>query len=154
MNFQFNIKSCSSGLLIFNFLSAFFNSFLYLFTDFIRADENSSLLPTHQQEATFITGPYLDGTGITNVTTQISTHAYLPCKVSISLICFYFSFIRSLMLSKMSNMMKFSTIKVIYLSINFHSIHSISASFIFVSFIFRMRKTYQKLIRLDRNTRK
>jgi len=50
-------------------------------TDLIRAEANSSSLPINQ-ETTFITGPYLDGTGITNVTTQISTHAYLPCKVS------------------------------------------------------------------------
>ncbi|XP_055707361.1 hemicentin-2-like [Phlebotomus papatasi] len=29
----------------------------------------------------FFTGPYLDGRGVFNVTTQIGTHAYLPCKV-------------------------------------------------------------------------
>lgn len=58
------------------FFSIFFGS-----TDLIRAEANSSSLPINQ-ETTFITGPYLDGTGITNVTTQISTHAYLPCKVS------------------------------------------------------------------------
>ncbi|KAG5679804.1 hypothetical protein PVAND_009342 [Polypedilum vanderplanki] len=58
--------------------TSFVASILY---DFIRADEDSSSLPINQQETTFITGPYLESTGITNVTTQISTHAYLPCKV-------------------------------------------------------------------------
>ncbi|KAL7037356.1 hypothetical protein ACKWTF_009178 [Chironomus riparius] len=57
--------------------TSFVASILY---DLIRAEANSSSLPINQ-ETTFITGPYLDGTGITNVTTQISTHAYLPCKV-------------------------------------------------------------------------
>lgn len=28
------------------------------------------------------TGPYLESHEVTNVTTQIGTHAYLPCKVS------------------------------------------------------------------------
>jgi hypothetical protein len=31
----------------------------------------------------FSNGPYLDGNETSNVTTQISTHAYLPCKVSL-----------------------------------------------------------------------
>lgn len=51
-------------------------------TDLILADGNSSS-PSISQGTTFITGPYLDGNGISNVTTQISTHAYLPCKVRI-----------------------------------------------------------------------
>lgn len=37
----------------------------------------------------FYTGPYLDGMGITNVTTQIGTHAYLPCKVSEELYLYF-----------------------------------------------------------------
>lgn len=52
------------------------------FTDLIRAEGNSSSVAISQSTTTFITGPYLDGNGISNVTTQISTHAYLPCKVS------------------------------------------------------------------------
>lgn len=55
---------------------------LYFSTDLILADGNSSS-PSISQGTTFITGPYLDGNGISNVTTQISTHAYLPCKVRI-----------------------------------------------------------------------
>lgn len=50
-------------------------------TDLILAEGNSSSVSINQG-TTFITGPYLDGNGISNVTTQISTHAYLPCKVS------------------------------------------------------------------------
>lgn len=53
-----------------------------LSADLILAEGNSSSVSINQAGTTFITGPYLDGTGITNVTTQISTHAYLPCKVS------------------------------------------------------------------------
>lgn len=65
----------------FYFYDIFSFYFFLLLIDLIRAEGNSSSLPINQ-ETTFITGPYLDGTGITNVTTQISTHAYLPCKVS------------------------------------------------------------------------
>ena len=61
---------------------------LFLFTDLILAESNSSSVSINQG-TTFITGPYLDGNGISNVTTQISTHAYLPCKVSIH--CFSYS---------------------------------------------------------------
>jgi hypothetical protein len=57
------------------------NSLFISPTDLILAEGNSSSL-SMSQGATFITGPYLDGNGISNVTTQISTHAYLPCKVS------------------------------------------------------------------------
>ena len=56
-------------------------SLLFSFTDLILAEGNSSSLSI-TPGTTFITGPYLDGNGISNVTTQISTHAYLPCKVS------------------------------------------------------------------------
>lgn len=60
---------------------------LYLFddTDLIYAELNTSSIPStskSNQGTPFSTGPYLDGNGISNVTTQIGTHAYLPCKVS------------------------------------------------------------------------
>lgn len=61
------------------YLDAF--GFLFFPADLILAEGNSSSLSINQG-TTFITGPYLDGNGISNVTTQISTHAYLPCKVS------------------------------------------------------------------------
>jgi hypothetical protein len=52
--------------------------------DLIRAEGNSSTQSiNHQQETTFITGPYLEGTGISNVTTQLSSHAYMACLVSL-----------------------------------------------------------------------
>lgn len=55
-----------------------------IFTDLIYAELNTSSIPLTKsnQGTTFFTGPYLDGTGISNVTTQIGTHAYLPCRVS------------------------------------------------------------------------
>lgn len=58
---------------------------IYSISDFVNAENNSSSLINNQNHGstTFFTGPYLDGNGISNVTTQISTHAYLPCKVSI-----------------------------------------------------------------------
>lgn len=62
-----------------------------VFVDLILAEGNSSSLSINQS-TTFITGPYLEGNGISNVTTQISTHAYLPCRVSTKhylLDCFY-----------------------------------------------------------------
>lgn len=63
-------------------------------TDLILAEGNSSSVSINQG-TTFITGPYLDGSGLCNVTSQISTHAYLPCRVSLKsfLFCwhvFYF----------------------------------------------------------------
>lgn len=57
------------------------STFLFSLPDLILAEGNSSSLSINQGTA-FITGPYLDGNGISNITTQISTHAYLPCKVS------------------------------------------------------------------------
>ncbi|CAO1408155.1 unnamed protein product [Diamesa tonsa] len=57
---------------------------LYIFCVYlIYAELNTSSIPSTKpnQGTTFFTGPYLDGTGITNVTTQIGTHAYLPCRV-------------------------------------------------------------------------
>lgn len=58
--------------------------FLCFFTDLILADNNlsSSNVQSNHVETMFSNGPYLDGNEISNVTTQISTHAYLPCKVS------------------------------------------------------------------------
>lgn len=58
-------------------------------TDLILAEGNSSSVSINQG-TTFITGPYLDGSGLCNVTSQISTHAYLPCRVSLkSFFCFF-----------------------------------------------------------------
>lgn len=68
------------------------------FTDLILADGNSSS-PSISQGTTFITGPYLDGNGISNVTTQISTHAYLPCKVRIVMAAIFHWKLSSLSLS-------------------------------------------------------
>jgi hypothetical protein len=59
--------------------------FLFISSDLILAEGNSSSLSINQG-TTFITGPYLDGNGISNITTQISTHAYLPCKVSYTIL--------------------------------------------------------------------
>nr|CAD7452521.1 unnamed protein product [Timema tahoe] len=42
------------------------------------------LPPLHQHMKRFsglYTGPYFDPTTTTNITTQLGTHAYLPCKV-------------------------------------------------------------------------
>lgn len=52
-----------------------------LFADLIRAEGNSSSVSINQG-TTFITGPYLEGNGISNVTSQIGTSAFLACKVS------------------------------------------------------------------------
>lgn len=59
--------------------------YLVLIPDFVNGDVSSSsslALSKLASGAAFYTGPYLDGNGITNITTQIGTHAYLPCKVS------------------------------------------------------------------------
>lgn len=60
-------------------------SLFTLIPDFVNGDVSSSsslALSKLASGAAFYTGPYLDGNGITNITTQIGTHAYLPCKVS------------------------------------------------------------------------
>uniref|UniRef100_A0A182N285 Ig-like domain-containing protein n=1 Tax=Anopheles dirus TaxID=7168 RepID=A0A182N285_9DIPT len=49
---------------------------------YVTGDISTSLaLSKLNSGATFFAGPYLDGSGVSNVTTQIGTHAYLPCKV-------------------------------------------------------------------------
>jgi hypothetical protein len=62
----------------------FLKVFIVIFSDLSHADINSSAAPTNKLSSgvTFYTGPYLDGSGVSNVTTQIGTHAYLPCRVS------------------------------------------------------------------------
>lgn len=66
------------------FINLHFLCFLFVYTDLIYAELNTSSIPATKpnQGTPFFTGPYLDGTGISNLTTQIGTHAYLPCKVS------------------------------------------------------------------------
>ncbi|XP_050098152.1 zwei Ig domain protein zig-8-like [Anopheles aquasalis] len=55
---------------------------LFICTDYVTGDISTSLaLSKLNSGATFFAGPYLDGNGVSNVTTQIGTHAYLPCKV-------------------------------------------------------------------------
>ncbi|KAL9705082.1 hypothetical protein quinque_008600 [Culex quinquefasciatus] len=49
---------------------------------YVTGDISTSLaLNKLNSGGTFFAGPYLDGSGVSNVTTQIGTHAYLPCKV-------------------------------------------------------------------------
>lgn len=56
---------------------------LHLVSDLVYGEIGTSLsISKLNSGGAFYTGPYLDGTGITNVTTQIGTHAYLPCKVT------------------------------------------------------------------------
>ncbi|CAD7093268.1 unnamed protein product [Hermetia illucens] len=60
------------------FAAAFFNFNM----DTIRADIPSPLEgSTKQTGSSLYIDPHLEGHGTTNVTTQIGTHAYLPCKV-------------------------------------------------------------------------
>ncbi|XP_055598582.1 zwei Ig domain protein zig-8-like isoform X1 [Uranotaenia lowii] len=55
---------------------------LFIFNDYVTGDISTSLaLNKLNSGGTFFAGPYLDGSGVSNVTTQIGTHAYLPCKV-------------------------------------------------------------------------
>lgn len=55
---------------------------LFIFNDYVTGDISTSLaLSKLNSGGTFFAGPYLDGSGVSNVTTQIGTHAYLPCKV-------------------------------------------------------------------------
>lgn len=57
--------------------------FSCLIADYVTGDISTSLaLSKLNSGGTFFAGPYLDGSGVSNVTTQIGTHAYLPCKVS------------------------------------------------------------------------
>lgn len=70
-----------------------------LITDYVTGDISTSLaLNKLNSGGTFFAGPYLDGSGVSNVTTQIGTHAYLPCKVSKSCqmdVIFYPTFLYS-----------------------------------------------------------
>ena len=66
----------------------YYNFYFFHFTDLSEADINSSSSIGSNNKlttggATFYTGPYLDGNGISNVTTQIGTNGFLPCKVNI-----------------------------------------------------------------------
>lgn len=77
----FIVQTSIEKLMLTTFLTLLCAFFPLSSTDLILAEGNSSSLSINQG-TTFITGPYLDGNGISNVTTQISTHAYLPCRVS------------------------------------------------------------------------
>nr|CAD7256476.1 unnamed protein product [Timema shepardi] len=55
-----------------------------VFTPALGAEGVAVLPPLHQHMKRFsglYTGPYFDPTTTTNITTQLGTHAYLPCKV-------------------------------------------------------------------------
>ncbi|XP_063705627.1 zwei Ig domain protein zig-8 [Culicoides brevitarsis] len=59
-------------------------TFMFFYNDVVNGDISSAsslALSKLASGAAFYTGPYLDGNGVTNITTQIGTHAYLPCKV-------------------------------------------------------------------------
>lgn len=61
------------------------NLFFQHFAEFVCGEVGTPLnLGKSNIAGAFYTGPYLDGTEVTNVTTQIGTHAYLPCKVCLS----------------------------------------------------------------------
>lgn len=69
---------------IHNIPKIFYFSFIVnVFSDAIKADNivQSLSLEKSNLQNDFYIGPYLDGNEVTNITVQIGTNAYLPCKV-------------------------------------------------------------------------
>lgn len=85
--FLSHFRSSSSNIIFF---------FLFLcILDAIKADIEQSLsVDKSNLQNDFYIGPYLDGNEVTNITVQIGTNAYLPCKVCVIEFFFCTIFIR------------------------------------------------------------
>lgn len=74
--------NCIMNLQDSHLLHFLFAAIFYFNTETVKADILSTLdLSKHHTGSSYYTEPYLEGHGTTNITTQIGTHAYLPCKV-------------------------------------------------------------------------
>lgn len=69
--------------------------FFLCILDAIKADIEQSLsVDKSNIQNDFYIGPYLDGNEVTNITVQIGTNAYLPCKVCVIdffFLCYFYS---------------------------------------------------------------